>query len=119
MKKDAAGRTSAAFNPLAEADTQLFQSLMEGSHCLRGFNNRDIRARPQMLAHLRACGSDCKKQSAKITRTFRRFHAHGLIAKIPRSRRWRVTRYGLRLMGASIYLREQHFAHAYAAQLTA
>jgi hypothetical protein len=33
-------------------------------------------------------------KSAKIGRTFRRFHAHGLIANILRTRRWRVTVYG-------------------------
>lgn len=55
-KRDAAGRTCTAFNPLAEADAKLFQSLMAGEHCLR------------------ACGSDVKKQSAKVSRTFRRFH---------------------------------------------
>jgi len=32
-------------------------------------------------------------RSAKISRLFRRFRAHGLIAKIPRTRRWRVTIY--------------------------
>jgi hypothetical protein len=31
------------------------------------------------------------QESAKVSRTFRRFHAHGLIAKVPRTRRWRVT----------------------------
>ena len=83
-----------------------------------GFNNRDIRARAEMAAHLRGCGSDAKKKSAKVSRTFRRFHAHGLIAKIPRTRRWRVTHYGWRVMGAAIYLREQHFlqTHAYFAR---
>ncbi|MGH8491101.1 MAG: hypothetical protein ACREXS_20120 [Gammaproteobacteria bacterium] len=33
---------------------------------------------------LRACGHDPIKESAKVSRTFRRFHAHSLIAKIPR-----------------------------------
>ena len=35
---------------------------------------------------------------AKVSRTFRHFHAHGLVAKVPRSRRWRVTLYGRRVM---------------------
>jgi len=39
-------------------------------------------------ASIRApCGQDPKKESAKVSRTFRRFHAHGLIAKVPRTRR--------------------------------
>ena len=82
---------------------------MDGEHCLRGFNNRDIRAQRQSKHHLRACGQDSRKQSAKISRTFRRFHAYGLIAKIPHTRRWRVTGYGRQVMGTSLYLREHHF----------
>jgi hypothetical protein len=53
-----------------------------------------IRARLASSVHLCACTHDPRKHSAKVSRTFRRFHAHGLIAKIPRTRRWRVTLYG-------------------------
>jgi len=42
-----------------------------------------------------------------------RIHAHGLIVKIPRTRRWRVTNYGRNVMGTLMYLREHHFPHAY------
>ena len=90
-KKDAAGRGCSGFNPLARHDAELFQSVMAGDHCLRGFKNCDIRARLASTGHLRAFGHDPIKQSAKVSRTFRRFHAHGLIAKVPRTRRWRVT----------------------------
>jgi len=37
----------------------------------------------------------------------------GLIAKIPRTHRWRVTNYGRNVMGASMYLREHHFPNVY------
>jgi hypothetical protein len=112
-KKDAAGRGCSGFNPLARHDAELFQSIMAGEHCLRGFNNRDIRARLASTVHLRTCGQDPKKASAKVSRTFRRFHAHGLIAKVPWTRRWRVTLYGRRVMGTSLYLRNHHFPEAY------
>jgi hypothetical protein len=59
-------------------------------------------------------GHDPRKQSAKVSRTFRRFHAHGLIAKIAHTRRWRVTLHGRHVMGTSLYLRDQHFPNAYA-----
>jgi len=112
-KKDAAGRRCAGFNPLARHDAQLFQTLMAGEHCLRGFTNRDVRAQLESTVHLRACGHDPRKQSAKVTRTFRRFHAHGLIAKIPHTRRWRVTLHGRHVMGTSLYLRDQDFPNIY------
>lgn len=112
-KQDAAGRRCGGFNPLARQDAQLFQSLMDGEHCLRGFANRDIRARLQSRLISQAGGHDTRKQSAKVSRIFRRCHAHGLIAKIPHTRRWRVTGYGRQVMGASLYLREHHFPSDY------
>ena len=112
-KKDAAGRGCSAFNPLARRDAELFQSIMAGEHCLKGFSNRDIRARLALTHHLRTCGKDPKKESAKTSRIFRRFHAHGLIAKVPRTRLWRVTAYGRRVMGTALYLRDHDFPRAY------
>ena len=112
-KKDTAGRGCAGFNPLARRDAELFLSIMDGNHCLRGFSNRDIRQRLVSTPHLRQCVSNPKKASAKVSRIFRRFRAHGLIAKIPRTRRWRVTIYGQRVMGTSLYLRQSDFSRAY------
>ncbi|MBI4472972.1 MAG: hypothetical protein HY646_09915, partial [Acidobacteria bacterium] len=101
------------FNPLARRDAELFQSVMDGDHCLRGFSNRDIRQRLASTPHLRQCAQNPKKASAKISRIFRRLRAHGLIAKIPRTRRWRVTVYGRRVMGTALYLRREDFPRAY------
>ena len=95
-------------------DATLFESSMAGAHCLHGFTNRHIRSRLASTQPLRACADDPKRASAKFGRCFRRQHAHGLIAKIPRTRRWRVTAYGHQAMGASPYLREHHFPHTYA-----
>lgn len=109
-QKDAAGRGCSGFNPLARHDAELF---MAGEHCLRGFTNHDIRARLASSVHLRTCRQDPKKESAKVSRTLRRFHALSLIAKIPRTRRWRVTLYGRRVMSTSLYLRDHDFPKAY------
>ena len=35
------------------------------------------------------------------------------LAKIPRTRRWRVTAYGRRVMGTALYLRKHDFSRAY------
>jgi hypothetical protein len=113
-KKDAAGRGCSGFNPLSHDDTELFQAIMDGEHCLRGFTNREIRTRLQSTQHLRSCGQDQKKASSKVSRIFHRLHTHDLIAKFPRTRRWRVTHYGRRVMGTALYLRERDFARAYA-----
>lgn len=113
-KKSAAGRSCPGFNPLAQPDATLFKSLMAGEHCLHGFANRDIRARLTSTLLVRSCVDDPKKASAKVGRCFRRLHAHGLIAKIPNTRRWRVINYGRNVMGTTMYLREHHFPNVYA-----
>jgi hypothetical protein len=71
-------------------------------------------ADPWPRSCVRACADDPKKASAKVGRCFRRLHAHGLIAKIPRTRRWRVTDYGRKVIGTTMYLREHHFPNVYA-----
>lgn len=113
-KKDAAGRSCPWFNPMAQHDATLFKSLMVGEHCLHGFTSRDIRSRLSGTRWLRTCADDPKKVSAKVGRCFRRLHAHGLIAKIPRTRRWRVSDHGCKVMGSTMYLRERHFPNVYA-----
>src|SRR5437870_8911216 len=118
-KKDAAGRTCSGFNPLARRDAELFRSIMDGDHCLRGFANRDIRQWLASTPHLQQCADDPKKASSKISRILRRFRAHGLIAKIPRTRRWRVTIYGRRAMGTALYLRQRDFPRAYSQEVAA
>src|SRR5437667_567893 len=107
------GEIVSDLSDLARPDAELFQTVMDGDHCLRGFTNKDIRARLASTPHLRNCGNEPKKASAKISRILRRFRTHGLIAKIPRTRRWRVTIYGRRVMGKALYLRHHDFPRLY------
>ena len=111
-KQVAPKRTVKAFNPVAREDHQLFQALLNGQHCVRGFSNPDIRDKLRDSPFLKTL-SDAKRQSAKVSRLLHRCHAHGLIAKVPHSRRWRVTRLGRVAMAASIQLREIKFPAAY------
>jgi hypothetical protein len=43
----------------------------------------------------------------------KRLHLRGLLAKIPRSRRWRVTHLGHAVMSTAVLLREEHFPSAF------
>ncbi len=106
------GRTVRPFNPLSRHDRVLFESLLSGQHALHGFANRDLRHKLARTSIPLA--SDPLKQSAQVTRLLRRLHAHRLIAKIPRSRRWRVSLSGRRVMAAAIKLREVAYASLYA-----
>jgi hypothetical protein len=106
--RDRAGRTARALNPLSRDDTLLFAAVMNGADCLRGFTNADVRRRLAQTPDLVRLDSD-KKRSAKVSRILRRLHLHRLIAKIPRSRRWRTTRFGRRMMATSLQLRHLNF----------
>jgi hypothetical protein len=105
----ATSRPVKAFNPLAREDLTLFHALMNAADALRGFNNADMRQRLHGTAHLQGLDTDPKRASAKVSRILHRCRVHGLIAKIPRSRRWRTTRTGQRLMRTAIQLRECNY----------
>jgi hypothetical protein len=85
---------------------------MSGEYAVHGFANRDLRARLAATA-IRLSG-DPRRQSAQLSRLLHRLHVYGLVAKIPRSRRWRVTDFGHRIMSTSVKLREREFPHEYA-----
>ena len=100
--KTVAGRSSAGFNPARREDVALFAAVLDGDHIPRGFRNRDIRTAlhgpdPQPTARL----------SAAVGRLLKRLHARHLLAKIPRSRRWRITELGRRLLGRAVELYRQ------------
>jgi hypothetical protein len=108
-KETKSGRGVRAFNPLSREDMQLFKAMMAGEHHIRGLSNADIRTCLVDSPHLRGLAYNPKKQSAKVSRILSRFHAHKLIAKIPHSRRWRVTRRGKQIMATSLCLRDVAF----------
>jgi hypothetical protein len=106
------GRTVRAFNPLSRNERMLFEVLLAGEHALHGFTNRDVRKKLGLTSYPLAPDED--RQPSQVTRLFRRLHAHGLIAKIPRSRRWRVSLAGRRTMSTAIKLREVAYPSLFA-----
>lgn len=113
------GRGVRPFNPLSQEDLQLFKAMMAGEHCIRGLSNADIRTHLETSSHLRDLAHNPKKQSAKVSRILSRFHAHKLIAKIPRTRRWRVTNRGKQIMAASLCLRNVAFLELFSKNMAA
>src|SRR2546427_4132711 len=107
-KQIAPKRTAKAFNPVARDEVQIFRALLAGQHMIRGFSNPDIRQILKDSPHLNGI-ADPKRRSAKTTRILNRCHAHQLIAKIPHSRRWRVTKHGRIAMSAAVQLRDVQF----------
>ncbi len=101
------GRTRRALQPLGSGDQALFQAALRGEYALRGFRNRELGevllgpAPPDPAERRRRCGN--------ISRRISLLRAHGLVAKVPRARRYRVTRRGQCFMATAIHLRRKFF----------
>lgn len=93
------GKTHRGFNPFSPDDVQLFTILMRGEFHLMGFRNNDVR---QFLFPGAHTNHDDRRNSARVSRQLQILHAHHLVAKIPRSRRWKVTELGQRMMATAI-----------------
>ena len=106
--RDHHGRSSRAFNPAAAADLAIFAAVLRGEHTLHGFRNRDVRT--QLFG---AAATTDPRRSAQVSRVAKRLHVRGLVAKIPRSRRWRVTQLGHAVMSAAVLLREDDFPNVF------
>jgi hypothetical protein len=108
--KVVAGRSLAGFNPARRDAVRLFAAVLDGDHIARGFRNCDIR--------VAVFGDDCKgspHRSAAIGRLLKRLHVRQLVAKIPRTRRWRVTESGRHLLGCAVQLYRQSWPELVAA----
>ena len=80
-------------------------AVMRGEHSLQGFRNSNIRE------HLNEPTTDDlehRRQSHRTGRLLKLLHAHSLIAKVPRTRRWRVTKHGHAVMSAISTIRHPH-----------
>ena len=96
-------RRSRGLNPLRKREVALFAAVLHGEHILHGFAFRDI-ARVADI-RLPSDPQERRRLSSKIYRRFAMLRAHGLIARIPRTRRWRVTHKGHAFMAAALKLK--------------
>jgi len=93
------GRSNAGFNPARKEEARLFAAVLAGDHIARGFRNQDIRV---ALDSGSVKDSRRHRQSAAVGRLLKRLHVRGLVDKVPRTRRWRVTDRGRRLLGDTL-----------------
>jgi len=101
------GRPLRGFNPIDLEDLHVFRAVLRGEHAIHGFRNRDIR-----LKLYSARSAPVRNLGARVSRILKRLHVRNLIAKIPRSHRWGVTRLGHDLMAAAMHVRDAHFVQA-------
>jgi hypothetical protein len=105
------GRRYARFSPLNPADLALFRAALAGEHALQGFRNTDITKR--LYRRPAADRDETRRRCERTSRLIVKLRGHGLVAKIPRARRYRVTRYGQRVMTAALALHDDNFADNY------
>jgi hypothetical protein len=97
--KKVAGRNSAGFNPARCEDVRLFAAVLDGDHIARGFRNQDIRVTLDGADTPRS-----SRRSAAVGRLLKRLHTRHLVAKVPHTRRWRVTAHGRHLLSLALQL---------------
>ena len=95
-KKKVRNRSYTGYNVWSPETFQLFETISDGRYLIRGFTNKEIRRR------ICTDNPDTARERGRMSRTFAKLRAHGLIRKIPHSRRYLVSDKGRRVMGALI-----------------
>jgi hypothetical protein len=101
------GRPRRGLQPLSRADQALFAAVLRGEFAVRGFRNRELAE--HLFASSPQDAMERRRRCGRISRQISLLRAHGLLAKVPRSRRYRVTLLGQRFMTAALHLRTKLF----------
>lgn len=107
------GQRYARFNPITQADCDLFSATLAGEHALNGFRNKNLQA--YLYPNPAKTHTEQRQRSAHVTRLVAKLRGHGLISKVKDTRLYRSTLRGARLMSAAILCRNKTVP-AYAAQ---
>jgi len=107
------GQRHARFQPVAAPDAALFAAVLAGEHARNGFRNRDLQTR--LFPKPPADAAEYRRRSAQVTRQLAKRRGHGLIAKVPRCRLYRLTATGTQLMSAALHYRHDFPAAFHAA----
>jgi hypothetical protein len=103
------GRSYAGFNPAREPEARLFAAVLAGDHIAQGFRNQDIRA----ALYTAGCHDPLRhRHSAAIGRLLKRLQVRSFVVKVPRTRRWRVTDHGRRVMGDTLQIYRRYQTQA-------
>ena len=88
-------------HPFSPRDLELLETLGHGEFKLQGFRNRDLQ---ELLYNNPPCSEQEKRsRSSAITRKLRLLRAHGLIARIPKTYRYKLTKRGEALVAVATH----------------
>ena len=105
------GRRYARFNPLGQDDLALFRAVLAGEHTIVGFRNADLAAR--LYPHPPDSAGQAQRRCARVSRLIAKLRGHGLVAKVPHLRLYRVTPYGHKVMTAALAVHDNAFPDVY------
>lgn len=97
------GNNVTGFNVWSPETIRIMETICDGRYFISGFRNKDIRN--VIFPNIK----DPQKLGSKTSRMLKKLRQHGLIKKIPRSRRYTVTSKGRRIMGALIEIRRREY----------
>jgi hypothetical protein len=89
------GRRHRALRPLHEPDTRLLGAVSDGRWSVNGFRNADIRR--ELFGPDAADAKENRSRGGRVTRRLALLRAHGLVRRVPRTRRWLLTDKGRRI----------------------
>jgi hypothetical protein len=96
-----------AFNPWGPKDAALFEAISRGEWMLNGFRNRDLRT---VLHGATPNPAERKRHAGRVTRALALLRAHGIIQKVTRTHRYRVTIRGRNIITAILSARQASVA---------
>lgn len=91
------GRRHRALNPFSPADAALLAAVNRGEFVINGLRNRDVRA---LLYPTKPDGMTTRQLASRVSRQLSLLRAHGLIARLGKSRRYKVTKKGRTIITA-------------------
>jgi hypothetical protein len=91
------GRRHRALNPFSPSDAALLAAVNRGEFALGGLRNRDVRA---LLYPKTPDGMTERQLASRVSRQLSLLRAHGLIARLGKSHRYKVTKKGRTIITA-------------------
>jgi len=98
------GQRYRALHPAAPDEARFFAAILAGEHLLADFSNRQIQL--HLFAVPAKDERERRRRSTRISRHFRLLRAHGLIHKLGKHRRYRVTPHGQTVMTTALCFRQ-------------
>jgi hypothetical protein len=83
------GRRYRGLRPLHEPDARLLKAVSDGRWAVNGFRNADVRR--ELFGPDAADPKENRRRSGRVTRRLAMLRAHGLVRRVPKTRRWLLT----------------------------